>query len=78
MYTPEMATAFHAVIPPKNFGVILMDNEDFINIMVDPKELLELPDEDKQSAVDYVNAVKKALEGAGAIVQIVREAIESD
>jgi hypothetical protein len=78
MYTPEMSTAFHAVIPPKNFGVILMDNEDYINIMVDPQHILDLSEDDRQTAVNYINAVKKALEDAGAIVQIIREAIDND
>ena len=76
MYTPEMSTAFHAVIPPKNFGVILMDNEDYINVMVSPDEFLALSDEERLEAVEYINNVKKTLEGFGAIVQVVREVIE--
>lgn len=78
MYTPEMSTAFHAVTPPKNFGVILMDNEDYINIMIDPEEFLELSEDDQVIAVDYINGVKKALQDAGAIVQIIREVVEDD
>ena len=76
MYTPEMSTAFHAVVPPKNFGVILMDNEDYINMMVNPDEFLALSDEERLEAVQYINDVKKTLEGFGAIVQVVREVIE--
>jgi len=76
MYTPEMSTAFHAIIPPNNFGVVLADNEDYLNLIVDPNEFLALPDEGRLEAVQYINDVKKALETAGAIVQIVREVIE--
>jgi hypothetical protein len=76
MYTTEMATAFRAIVPPKNFGVVLLENDDFITIQIDPKELIAVPDEDRADAVKYINDVKKMLEGFGAIVLIVREALE--
>jgi hypothetical protein len=78
MYTPEMSTAFHAIVAPKNFGVVVADNEDYLNLIVDPNEFLALDDEVRLEAVQYINDVKKALETAGAIVQIVREVIEDD
>ncbi len=76
MYTAEMATAFKAIVPPKNFGVVLLENEDFITIQIDPKELLAVPEEDLEVAVKYINDVKSTLEGFGAIVMILREALE--
>jgi hypothetical protein len=76
MYTAEMATAFKAIVPPKNFGVVLLENEDFITIQIDPKELLAVPEEDRASAVKYINDVKSTLENLGAIVMILREALE--
>jgi hypothetical protein len=76
MYTAEMATAFKAIVPPKNFGVVLLENEDFITIQIDPKELLAVPEEDLEAAVKYINDVKSALENLGAIVMILREALE--
>jgi len=76
MYTAEMATAFKAIVPPKNFGVVLLENEDFITIQIDPKELLEIPEEDLEVAVKYINDVKSTLEGFGAVVMILREALE--
>jgi hypothetical protein len=76
MYTAEMATAFKAIVPPKNFGVVLLENDDFITIQIDPKELLAVPEEDLESAVKYINDVKSTLEGLGAIVMILREALE--
>ena len=76
MYTAEMATAFKAIVPPKNFGVVLLENEDFITIQIDPKELLEIPKEDLEVAVKYINDVKSTLEGFGAVVMILREALE--
>jgi len=76
MYTAEMATAFRAIVPPKNFGVVLLENDDFITIQIDPKELLAVPEEDLEAAVKYINDVKSTLEGLGAIVMILREALE--
>lgn len=78
MYTPEMATAFKQIVPPKNFGVVLYDNDSFITVQVDPKDLVNLLDEDKPAVVKYINDVKEMLEKFGAIVFIVREAIDSD
>lgn len=71
-----MATAFRAIVPPKNFGVVLLENDDFITIQIDPKELMQVPDEEKEQAVKYVNDVKKTLEALGAVILIVREALE--
>jgi hypothetical protein len=76
MYTAEMATAFKAIVPPKNFGVVLLENQDFITIQIDPKELLAVPEEDLEAAVKYINDVKSTLENLGAIVMILREALE--
>jgi len=76
MYTTEMATAFRAIVPPKNFGVVLLENEDFLTIQIDPKELLAVPEEDRASAIKYINDVKSTLEDLGAVVLIVREALE--
>ena len=71
-----MATAFKAIVPPKNFGVVLLENDDFITIQIDPKELLAVPEEELESAVKYINDVKSTLEGLGAIIMILREALE--
>lgn len=76
MYTPEMATAFKAITPPDNFGVIILENADFLTIQIDPKELSSISDEQKISAVKYINDVKKTLEDHGAVVLILREALE--
>ena len=71
-----MATAFHSVEPPQNFGVILYDNEDYITLKVDTDEILALSDSERTAAVEYINKAKRALEDNGAIVLVVREAIE--
>lgn len=76
MYTPEMATAFRAIVPPKNFGVVLLENDDFITIQIDPKDLTNLLDEEKPAVVQYINDVKRTLEEHGAVVMILREALE--
>lgn len=76
MYTPEMATAFKSIVPPNNFGVVILDNEDFLTIQIDPKELSLVSEDDRTSVVKYINDVKKAFEDLGAVVLIVREALE--
>jgi hypothetical protein len=76
MYTPEMASAFKNISAPKGFGVVLYENDDFLTMEIDPKELINLSDDDKVKAVEYVNQVKKTLESFGAIVFIVRKALE--
>jgi hypothetical protein len=76
MYTSEMATAFKAITPPNNFGVVILENENFLTIQIDPRDLTTLLDKDKPTVVEYINNVKKTLEDHGAVVMILREAIE--
>lgn len=76
MYTLEMATAFKEVLPPKNFGVEILDAGDFLTIRINPDDLDKLDNDEKLEAVQYVKNVKSALESAGGIVWIVREAIK--
>jgi hypothetical protein len=76
MYTPEMRRAFHSVLPPKKFYVDLIDNEFFVTIRIDEKLMFSLPHDDKLAAFEYVLKVKKALEAEGAIVHVVRKALD--
>jgi hypothetical protein len=73
MYTDAMKRAFHSITPPKNFGVQLIDNDNFITVKAKEDIFMRLLDQDKRSAVEYMIRVKKALEDNGAIVLIVRE-----
>lgn len=73
MYTDAMKRAFHSITPPKNFGVQLIDNDNFITVKAKEEIFMRLTDEDKRSAIEYMIRVKKALEDNGAIVLIVRE-----
>ena len=75
MYTPEMASAFKAIVPPQNFGVTLYENDDFITMEIDPKELVDISEEKAIEITKYINDVKKTLEDFGATVFIVRNAI---
>jgi len=77
-YTPEMATAFRAIEAPKNFGVVLYENDDFITIQIDPKELLDITEQQGIEIAKYINEVKHTLESFGAVVFIVRDAIGED
>lgn len=76
MYTDAMKMAFHSIRPPKRFSVELLDNDQFITIRADEKQFARLLDEEKREAVEYINKVKKALEDNGAIVLVVRKAIQ--
>lgn len=73
MYTDKMRMAFHSIIPPKNFGVSLIDNDTFITIKLDERSFINMTHDEKLDAVKYVSMVKKALEMEGAIVLVTRE-----
>ena len=76
MYTDAMRRAFHSIHPPKNFGVTLMDNDNFITIKLNEHDFTKMAHDDKIEAVKYVAMVKNALEMEGAIVLVTREAIK--
>lgn len=76
MYTDAMRRAFHSVVPPKNFGVVIIDNDHFITIKLDERAFLPLSHDEKIDAVKYVTNVKKALEMEGAIVLVTREPLK--
>lgn len=75
MYTDYMKRAVRSVdgFAPKGFGVTIIDNEHFITVKASEKQFMQLLDEDKRRAVEYMIRVKKALEDNGAIVLLVRE-----
>jgi hypothetical protein len=76
MYTDEMRRAFHSVTAPKGFSVDLIDNEFFITVRVDEVVMFNLLHEQKIEAFEYIIKVKKALEDAGAVVEVVRKALK--
>lgn len=71
-----MSNAFKAIKAPENFGVTIFDSGDFITMVIDPEDIENLLDNQVDDAVQYINNVKKALEDNGAIVYIVRKALE--
>ena len=71
-----MANAFKSIVPPKNFGVTIMDSGDFLTVVIDPEDIEELQDNQVDDAVKYINDVKRVLEEQGAIVYVVRKALE--
>ncbi len=73
MYTDSMRMAFHSVRAPKNFSLQIIDHEHFLTVKASEKQFMNLLDEDKRNAVEYMIRVKKALEDNGAIVLLVRE-----
>jgi hypothetical protein len=78
MYTDQMRRAFHSLRAPKNFSLILVDNEHFITVRAPEKEFMRLSLDEKYEAVEYMVRVKKALEDNGAIVMLVREGGKED
>lgn len=75
MYTNAMRTAFHSLDnhKPKNFDLVIIDNDHFLSVKASEKQFMRLLDEDKRRAVEYMARVKKALEDNGAIVLLTRE-----
>ena len=71
-----MATAFKSIVPPENFKVVILENDDFLTILIDPEDIEALADEQVEPAVKYINDVKKALENEGAIVFVVRDVLK--
>lgn len=71
-----MATAFKALVPPENFGVTILDANDFLTVQIDPEDIENLLDNQVEDAIQYIKDVKKVLEDHGAIVYIVREALK--
>ena len=73
MYTENMKMAFHSVRAPKNFGVRIEDNGNFLVIRAKEDIFMRLDGEGKLAAAEYMIRVKQALEDQGAIVLLVRE-----
>ena len=76
MYTEEMRKAVHSINTPKNFGVTIIDNDNFLTIKLNEKDFISMFHDQKIEAVQYVAKVKDALEQNGAIVLVTREAIK--
>lgn len=75
MYTDMMRRAFHQVQAPANFSVELLDNDNFLTIRLDEKKFYSMSDAEKREALEYVVRLKKALEENGAVVLVVRKAL---
>ena len=70
-----MKRAVHSLetYKPKNFGLEIYDEGSFLSVVAPEKLFMNLLDEDKRRAVEYMVRVKKALEDNGAIVLLVRQ-----
>jgi hypothetical protein len=73
MYTDAMKMAFHSIRAPRNFALQIIDHDHFLTVKASEKQFMNLLDEEKRNAVEYMIRVKKALEDNGAIVLLVRE-----
>lgn len=75
-YTDAMRKAFHSIHAPKGFFLEIIDNDHFLSLRLDEKNLASLSHDDKIEALQYVVRVKDALEQNGAVVLVVRKALE--
>lgn len=75
MYTDAMKTAFRSLdhYAPQGFRLQIIDEDTFITVKASEPQFMQLLDEDRRRAVEYMVRVKKALEDNGAIVLLVRE-----
>jgi len=80
MYTHQMRQAVHSLDShkPKGFGVVIEDNDNFLTIRAPEKNFMQLTEESKRQAIEYMIRMKKALEDNGAIVLLVREGGKED
>lgn len=76
MYTENMRKVVHNLIPPKGFGVNIIDNEHFITIKLNEKQFLYMTHDEKIEALQYTVKLKSALEQEGAIVLVTREVVK--
>ena len=76
MYTDAMRMAFHSIPAVKGLAVDLIDNEYFITVRIDEKQMVALSHDQKMEAFEYIIKVKKALEDAGAVVEVMRKALK--
>lgn len=54
-----MRRAFHSIIPPKGFGVEIIDNEHFLTIKLDEKKFKAMVHDEKIEALKYVVQIKR-------------------
>ena len=74
-YTDEMKRAFRAIpCPVKGFRMDVIDNDHFLTLKLHLKPLLAMSGEDQKRCIVYTINVKEALEQAGAVVLVVRDA----
>lgn len=75
-YTEAMRKAFHSLHAPKGFFIDIIDNEHFLSLRLDEKMFARLTHDEKIEALQYVMRVKDALEQNGAVVLVVRKALD--
>lgn len=75
MYTDQMKTAVHSLdgTGPKGFYLQIIDNDHFLTVKASERQFMQLVDDEKRQAIEYMAKVKRALEMNGAIVLLVRE-----
>jgi hypothetical protein len=76
MYTNEMRRAVHSIIPPKDFGINIIDNEQFLTVKLNEHDFIHMVHDEKIKAIQYVAKIKEVLEQNGAIVLVTREVVK--
>jgi hypothetical protein len=76
MYTNDMRRAVHSIIPPKDFGINIIDNEQFLTVKLNEHDFIHMVHDEKIKAIQYVAKIKEVLEQNGAIVLVTREVVK--
>jgi hypothetical protein len=76
MYTNDMRMAVHSIIPPKDFGINIIDNEQFLTVKLNEHDFINMVHDEKIKAIQYVAKIKEVLEQNGAIVLVTREVVK--
>lgn len=77
MYTDDMRRAMRSLDSqcPKGFSVDIIDNDTFLSVRIDPRQLVHLGYFDQRRAALYIYNVKRALEDCGGTVLLIRKAL---
>jgi hypothetical protein len=72
-YTKEMFDAFNNIECPGGFHIKVEDRVSFLKVTVDQEQYDNMTEESKPVVYNYLNEVKKTLEGLGATIFLVKE-----
>ena len=72
-YTKEMIDSFNKIECPEGFNIMITDKGFFLQIKIDEEQYDNMTEDSKPVVYNYLNEVKKTLEGFGAKIHLVKE-----